>query len=184
MVRHTHEADDESTTTTRRTRADLRYLAGGDFDDASRNTRLRSHGWVHAQGRKTGDGEVLAATVEVLARRNLFDKTVDIMGLADFVDAVTTAESPLSFLAGVRTVDALADAAVAVTDYDGFVDDYDPSPTYAFDARKGTVEVGFSDDDTAREFEASAPDRFDVERKHDERFKRNRNPRRFVATVA
>jgi len=179
-------------TTTRRTRTDVEALAAivsgkpGEVE-ATRKTRLWSHGWAEEADPNTltDDGRKIGAIASGLIDRNDFESTVDIMGLADFVDAALAVDpvDAEAFFAGVRTVDAVAAESVADTDHDDFVDDYDASPSIAVDARKGTVEVGFDDRKTARHFEGHAPDRFDVTRKHDERFKSNRNPRRFVVDV-
>jgi len=179
-------------TTTRRTRTDVEALAAivsGEGADADRKERLVDHDWARSTDigafALTDTGRTVGAIASGLIDRNDFESTVGIMGLADFVDAALAVDpvTAEAFFAGVRTVDAVAAESVADTDHDDFVDDYDASPSLSVDARKGTVEVGFDDRKTARHFEGHAPDRFDVERKHDERFKSNRNPRRFVVDV-
>jgi len=183
-----------STTATRRTRTDVETTAAIVSGDAAADThdrrdRLVAHGWATTTGdgayALTDAGRKVGAIASGLIDRDDFEATVDVMGLPAFVDACADVDvvDAEAYFAGIRTVDAIVDDVVATTGYGDFVDDYDPRPTYAFDARKGTVEVGFDDDTTASNFEAAAPDRFDVARKRDDRFRRGRNPRRFVVDV-
>lgn len=186
-------------TTTRRTKRDVEYLAdaytvgAGGFDptvgdDPKRNSRLRDHGWLTAQGSLTGNGERIAATARVLRRRDVFDVTVDIVGgIPNFVDAATdtNAEDAVAYFAGIRTAYNLIDESRNVADTDA--DEFDALADHFadFDGRLGRVELRFEREQTATAFRVDfAPDRFDVERKHDERFGDNRNPRRLVVTVA
>jgi hypothetical protein len=186
-------------TTTRRTRTDLEYLADvadspmsnesvvEGADDGPRNTRLISHGWLTAQGRVTADGASLAATVDVLRRRDVFDCTVDTVGgLPAFVD-IATACPPgdvVAYLAGVRTLASLVDDARH--DADTRDDEYDHDGTFAphfadFDPRAGTVELRFKAEATATAFRDEwTPDRMQANYTHDDRFDDGHNPRRLV----
>lgn len=177
-------------TTTRRTRTDVEALAAiVSGEAAERKTRLCSHGWARSTDdgafALTDTGRQIGAIASGLIDRNDFEATIDLMGLADFVDAALAVDpvDAEAYFAGIRTVDAIVDDVISTTGYADKVDDYDPSPSWSFDARRGRVEVGFDDKTTASNFRAAAPDRFDVTKKHDERFKRNRNPRRFVVDV-
>lgn len=202
MVRHTETADDESTSTTRRTRADLRYLADvvthtrvdtDEATDAKRNARLIDHGWVTSQGKSTtGDGHRVAGVVETLRNDDVeyddFDMAVDAMGMADFVDACVEAPSIQDAVAFVRGVFVCANTVDEARHDAGTQDvEFDHDGMFAphlaeFDARKGTVEVRFESESTARSW-VGYVSRYDPEFKHDERFKTNRNPRRVVASV-
>lgn len=183
-----------STTTTRRTRTDVESLAaivsGETFADThDRRDRLVAHGWLQTSGdgayATTDAGRKVGAIASGLIDRHDFDDVVDIMGLPAFIDACADVDAvdAEAYFAGIRVVDAYVSDVVATTGYADKVDDYDPTPTYAFDARRGRVEVGFRDDTTASNFEAAAPDRYGVERKRDDRFSSGRNPRRFVVDV-
>lgn len=205
MVRSKTATDDESTTTTRRTRADLRYLADTvshsrvDTDaatDAKRNARLVDHGWFTNQGGVTGDGAKLARVVGGLSNDDLedddFDYAVDIMGMDTFVSQALRAKSAVDFEGYVRGILVVANTIDEARHKAGTQDvefDHDGlfAPHFApdgFDARKGDVEVRFEDESTARVWSVEwCPRRFDIKHKHDERFAANRNPRRFVVTV-
>ena len=205
MVRHTEAVDDESTTTTRRTRADLRYLANAvrgarvDTDaatDASRNSRLVDHGWFTSQGGVTGDGAKLARVVGALANDEVehddVDYAIDVMGMATFVDEALRASSAGDFAGWVRGILVVANTIDEARHHAGTQDvEYDHDGLFeghfadeGFDARNGKVEVRFEREATARVWAVEdAPDRFDIEYKHDERFNGNRNPRRLVVDV-
>jgi len=171
MVRHTEPADDESTSTTRRTRADLRYLAEAGHprthkldpevaDDPKRNARLREHGWVGSQGSLTGDGDRLASVVRSLTTdddtgADDFEWVVDIMGMNDFVDAAISAPNAEDAGKYFRSILALANRVDEARHTAG-TQDVEPehdglfAPHFvAFDARRGTVEMAFNDVDTA-----------------------------------
>lgn len=174
----------------RRTRGDLEALADVAKDrvdhghDDARVFRLIDHEWATVDGlgrvQLTEDGARIGRVVAAMRDRDTFDATVDLMGVGDFVDAAIDADDALAYFAGVRTVAATVSEAVDESDSAHLQGD-DP---LRFDARKGRVEVVFADEWTSRYFEATAcPDRFEPERKHDERFRSNRNPRRIVCTV-
>jgi len=202
MVRHATTAADESTSTTRRTRADLRYLADVstkvriDADvatDPGRNHRLVDHGWVTPDVRTTtAEGKRLAGVVATLRSDDLehddFYMAVESMGVADFVDACIEAPSIQDGVAFIRGVFVCANTAdEARHDADTQADEYDHDGMFAphladFDARKGTVEVRFECEATARAW-IGYVSRYTPEFKYDERFSSNRNPRRVVAHV-
>jgi len=199
---HKPVATDGGVTTTRRTRADLRYLADVvthtrvDTDaatDSERNRRLIDHGWVTSQGTSTtGDGHRVAGVVGTLRNRDAeyddFDMAVDAMGMADFVDACVEAPSIQDAVSFVRGVFVCANTAdEARHDAGTQADEYDHDGMFAphladFDARNGTVEVRFERESTARSW-VGYVSRYDPEFAHDKRFTSNRNPRRVVADV-
>lgn len=204
MVRHITTADEESTSTTRRTRSDLRYLADVvthtrvDTDvatDASRNSRLIDHGWVTSQGRSTtANGHRIAGVVETLRNEDVetddFDMVVDIMGMSDFVDACIEAPSiqdAVAFIRGALVLVNQIDEARHAADRGHHEYEHDGlfAPHFAdFEARLGTIEVRFETRQTAFQFANEyVSERYDVESKHDERFKGNRNPKRRVVQV-
>ena len=203
MVRHTKTAEDEANSTTRRTRADVRYLADVvthtkiDVDaatDAERNSRLRSHGWVTSNATTTGDGHRVAGVAATLADDRLeeddLEWAIDIMGMSNFVDACVEAPSiqdAVAYIRGVFVCANLVDEALNDADTYGVEYEHDGlfEPFFApdgFDARKGTVEMRFRDESTARSW-VGYVSRYDPEFKHDERFTGNRNPRRVVVDV-
>jgi hypothetical protein len=177
-------------TTTRRTRTDVESLAAivsGEGADADRKERLVDHEWARTTDigafALTDTGRHIGGVASGLIDRNDFEATVDLMGLPDFVDAALEADpvTAEAFFAGVRTVAAVADEAFGYGDaVSNYPANYDPTPSFTFDG--DTVEVAFDDRKHARLFREFA-DRFDPERKHDERFTGNRNPRRLVVDV-
>lgn len=185
----------DDTTSTRRTRADLRAIAtvvadrGVDGVDEDRRARLRAHGWLSSNDALTGNGTRVGGVVDTLDEREMLDLQVDMMGFGDFVDAATARPTTdaLAYMAGVRTLANLIDEARHQTETQA--DEFDHDGTFAphfvdFDARDGTVEVRFKTKAAAAEYLREwVPDRYDAERKHDHRFKTNRNPRRIVVHV-
>lgn len=176
---------------TRRTRTDLRAIAdvvvdGKETVDAARLDRLQAHGWVSNFGNPTGDGTRVGGVADTLRSRDTLDLQVDIMGMAAFVECAKARPTTdvLAYFGGVRTLVNLVDEARFDA---GTEDAHDPNgPMFrAYDARNGTVDVAFDDKKTADVFAREwAPDRWDVTRAHDHRFKGGRNPRRLIVRVA
>jgi hypothetical protein len=164
MVRHTETVDDESTSTPRRTRADLRALSDYRRDphgvDNDRVMRLVDHGWVTitndlGQTSLTGFGDWLSGVVYELiedVETDDLDMIVDLMGMGDFVDAATSFRDGEDGAKYFRTVLALANRVCEVRSLDDDPFDHDGlfAPYFAgFDAERRTVEMRFEDERVA-----------------------------------
>ena len=176
MVRHT-DADDESTSTTRRTRADLRalpkyarfYPGAADAGDDDRMRRLVDHGWLTtdaddpvspAQVSTTGNGNRLAGVVHELSEDVESDDlgmVVDLMGMGDFVDTATAHHDPEATAKYLLSVLALANRVCEVRSVadDPFEHDGLFAPYFAgYDGKRHTVEMRFESADVADRYVA------------------------------
>jgi hypothetical protein len=180
-------ADDDAGTN--RTRKDLRAVAryvDGEAGtvDTDRKARLVEHGWVTDNDCLTTDGIKIGRVVSTIS--DDLDIVVHIMGMPAFVDACLSNRAVVDivdYLRGVIVVDAVAGDCIddMRADNNAYVD----TVSYAdFDVNNGTVEVVFQTKQGAFRFiDQYVPDRYDHHKKHDERFTRNRNPRRRIVTV-
>lgn len=161
------------TTTRRRTKRDVTAAAHivsgydatiGREPDRDRADRLVEHGWaVHADDRDypislSENGRRIGAVASGLIEREEFEWVVDIFGVGDFVDTVTSAptvEDAVDLFAVVLSAANLCDEARHRADTQDV--EFDHSGLFAphisaVDARRGSISLIFADVSTADAF--------------------------------
>lgn len=137
------------TQATRRTQADLQYLAAGTFHgndaDPKRNSRLIAHGWLYNNGEYTDLGDDLAYVTRTLTTRGRFDRILDAFGLPEYVDVIETfhARTALVKFAEFLSVAAVvSDVIEAEPGNFGLVEDAAPVRRMSYRSDSGNITLG------------------------------------------